>query len=436
MLALLAAFLASPLFAEPAFQQLLDSTPGQSAAAPTFEAAFAAPGAPTRKAVGIGLSHSGDPFDIPDFPLQQIASMLKEAGGTHYRPHLPMNEAVPEVSAAMLEKLKAAGSDPALFEALTDELAREGRWERMDGLVSTIAGSGIKLILVVGAGYRKEAPLYTTPEGKQDRVSPDRIGRDRYITLARWIAGAGVRRYGDRVEVWQVENEINVAGICKKVGWRVDEKSWSDKEYLKRLIAALSDTVHSEGRRLGRDLKTTHNFATDVGWKGWVSAAEVAQLDFRKDIGAYGPLGLDIIGLDSYANYFYGWPMHEDKLGKIVTEAKAAAGGRPVWILETGFPGAPSAKGFSEARQGEYFRGAFDSAFGAGADVVLAFGWFWNPRGWYTDNPKPLPWWHPQACEQYWSPIQVTPKPDGSKDVYLGKAWEEFKSASKRWLKD
>ena len=120
MLALLAAFLASPLFAEPAFQQLLDSTPGQSAAAPTFEAAFAAPGAPTRKAVGIGLSHSGDPFDIPDFPLQQIASMLKEAGGTHYRPHLPMNEAVPEVSAATLEKLEAAGSNPALLEAMSE----------------------------------------------------------------------------------------------------------------------------------------------------------------------------------------------------------------------------------------------------------------------------------------------------------------------------
>ncbi|MBI5243069.1 MAG: hypothetical protein HY922_05195 [Elusimicrobia bacterium] len=434
-------WVAAPAFAaDSAYQQLLNAVPEQvsqqSSPAPSFEEELVAGG---RKAQGIGLSHSGNPFDIPDFPLQQIASLLRENRGTHYRPHLPLNEAVPELSAESIEKLRQAGSNPAILDAMIDDLSKNGRWDRMDGLVDTFTGAGIKLILVVGAGYRKEAPFYAMPDGAKGRVSPDRLGRDLYITMAKWIAGAGVRRYGEKVGAWQVENEINIAGMVSHIGWRVAEDSWGDKEFLKRLLAALSETVHAEGRRLGRDLKTTHNFATDsTAWKGWAaSGEETEKVDFKKDIDDYGALGLDIIGIDLYANYFFGWPLRDGTVGKTVSEAVAAAGGRPVWVLETGFPRAPGLRGFSEARQGEYFRKTFDAAYGAGADLVLAFGWFWNPQGWYTDNPKPKPWWNPQAGEQYWSPISVTHRSDGSiKDVHFGAAWDEFKSASQRWVGD
>lgn len=65
---------------------------------------------------------------------------------------------------------------------------------------------------------------------------------------------------------------------------------------------------------------------------------------------------------------------------------------------------------------------------------MLAFGWFWNPQGWYTDNPNPLPWWHPQVGERFWSPLKVTHNPDGTQSVSYGKAWEEFEAAAARWL--
>ena len=65
---------------------------------------------------------------------------------------------------------------------------------------------------------------------------------------------------------------------------------------------------------------------------------------------------------------------------------------------------------------------------------MLAFGWFWNPKGWFTDSPKPPSWWSPQACEGHWSPITVTHKPDGGKDVRYGPAWGALQDASQRWL--
>jgi hypothetical protein len=191
--------------------------------------------------------------------------MLRQAGGTHYRPHMPLNEAMPEISAADLARLKLAVADPALLDQMVEDLSRNGSWKRMDELVDIFNQAGIKLILVAGAGYRKEAPLYTLPDGTKDHVSPDRIGRDVYIAMARWLVGAGVRRYGNRVEFWQAENEINTAWLVSYAGWRVKEPSWGDKPFLKKLLAGLCATVHAEGRRLGRDLKTTQNFATDGG---------------------------------------------------------------------------------------------------------------------------------------------------------------------------
>ena len=438
----------SVAFADSARQQLQDSAPesARQTHVPAVPADQAVPGAvdqrlPNGTAEGIGLSHSGNPFDIPDFSLAEIAGILSKAGGTHYRPHCPINEAVPEISAETLARLKKAATDPAVLEAMTADLAVNGRWDRMDGLVSNFSGAGIKLILVVGAGYRKEAPLFVMPDGAKDHVSPDRIGRDVYIAMARWIAGAAVRRYGDRVEFWQVENEINIARMVSFIGWRVSERSWGDRKFLDALITGLAQTVHAEGQRAGRPLKTTHNFATDgTAWKDEVNAHAVPEetsqpVDVVKDIGVFAVHDLDIVGLDLYANYFTGWPMQDAKEGRVVADAVAAAGGRPVWVLEAGFPRAPGLKGFTEARQAEYFRKLFDASYRAGAKVILAFGWFWNPHGWYTDDPKPKPWWSPQACEQYWSPISVKHNPDGSKNVHFGPALDEMKSASDRWLK-
>jgi len=383
----------------------------------------------SRKVTGIGIAHSGNPFDIPNFSPPEIARMIKDAGGTHYRPHLPLNEALPQISAQDMDRLRRAGSDPALLETMIDELSRHGRWDRMDGLVQAFTGSGIKLILVTGCGYKKEAPFYLTSDGALRQVSPDGIGRDVYLTLMKWLVGAGVRRYAGVVDTWQAENEINVAGETALLnGWRIKEKSWSDAGFLQQLVAVIADTIHQEGRRQGRQLRTTHNFAP-APWDGLVEHSGVAKL-----IETYGP-SLDIIGIDLYENYFLARPFLNKPALADVADAVRAAGGKPVWVLETGYARGPSQRGFSDANQAAYFQQMFDGAYTDGADLVLAFGWFWNPLGWYTDQKdQPLPWWSPMATEQYWSPLTVSYGPDGAKTVSYGPAWDVFKQAARKWV--
>lgn len=376
------------------------------------------------KAAGIGVAHSGDPFNIPDFTLSEIADLIRSAGGTHYRPHIPLNEAVPGISPENMTRLKKAASEPAILDAMIDELSRQGKWSRLDGLVDAFTRKGIKLILVAGCGYQKEAPLYRKADGSMESISPDRLGRDLYLAAVKWLAGAAVRRYGGRVEFWQVENEINIASFVARFGWRIKEDSWADKAYCKRLISALAAIVHSEGVKLKKNLKTTHNFATTT---------PLYTRNIPMDLAAFSAPGdLDIIGLDFYGNYLLGWPDSADASVRQLKETVRAAGGKPVWILETGYPGGPSQRGFSEKHQTEYFKGFINGAYDAGADLVLVFGWFWNPGGWFTDSKAPLPWWKPMAVERYWSPIHIGHRPDGTKELVFAGAWEEFKKAARK----
>ena len=368
-----------------------------------------------RRAEGIGISHSGDPLDIPDYRPAEIARMLKEAGGNYYRPHIPLKEALPFIDKAAMDKLRAASSDPALLDRLTEELSKNGDWKRIDGLVDAFYSEGIKLAVVAGCGYQREAPEAELG-GARTVISPDRIGRDLYMTLVKWYVGAAARRYASRIPVWQVENEINVANIHALAGWRINEASWKDRKYQLRLLRELSETVHAEGKRQSIKLRTAQNFATQTfGWESYV----------RDAAGA----GLDIAGIDLYGNYFFGWPLKDAEMADNVRRAKRAAGGGAVWVLEAGFARAPAARGFTPERQAEYFKRLLDSSYRGGADVVLVFGWFWNPKGWYLDGGNTPQWYSPMAAEPYWSPIEKLP--DG-KTVFHG-AWEEFKKAAQKW---
>lgn len=371
---------------------------------------------PNGKVSGLGISHSGDPYDIPDYSHADIARLIKKYGGKYYRPHIPLKEALPVISAQQVEQLKLAAQDPSVLEAMTDELARNGSWARIDAMVDTFYSHGIQLAAVAGCGYKKEIPALTRPDGKTVPATPSLLGPDVYVTMLKWYVGAAARRYAAKVPVWQVENEINTVATHVLGGWRIKDSAWSNYDYCIKVLRELSATVHAEGEKQGLELKTTQNFATNrSSWTKYV-----------KDSAPF----LDIIGLDMYANYVLGWPSADEKMANLVIEAKQAGGGKPVWILEAGYARAPAVKRFTPKNQAEYFKRLIDRSFRNGADVILVFGWFWNPAGWYTDSGKPAPWYSIMAAEPYWSP---TYKDKKTGSTVFGPAWDEFQKAAGKW---
>ena len=372
---------------------------------------------PTRRPQGLGFAHSGDPYDIPDFSHEEMAGIIKNYGGSYYRPHIPLKEALPEIDQEHLRRLKLAVYNPDELDSLTEELARNGKWDRIDALVDAFTSGGVKLILVVGCGYQKEAPLIKKADGKTVKVSPSAMGKELYLTLAKWYVGAAARRYASKVQVWQVENEINSALFHVIGKWRTKDPAWASRSYGIEMLKALSEVVHKEGARQGFALKTTQNFSTaKPGWEKYI-----------RDSAKY----VDIVGIDLYANYFFGFQPADRKMADCVLKAKAVSGGKPVWVLEAGFADGPSQRGFTPQAQAIYFKRLIDRCFRNGADVVLVFGWFWNPTGWYTNSGKPAPWYSPMATEAHWSPTSKDPK---TGKISFGPAWDEFKKAAEKWL--
>ncbi|HOX22679.1 MAG TPA: hypothetical protein PLL10_04380 [Elusimicrobiales bacterium] len=373
---------------------------------------------PNNKPLGLGISHAGDPYDIPGFSPEMITKVLQDHGGSYYRAHIPIKEAMPVISPNTYRRLLEAADNPQELDSLIDELAKTGKWERMDSLVDTFVSKGINLVLVVGCGYQMEAPLLAQTDGKQQKVSPKRLGRKTYLTMVKMYVGAAVRRYAAKVQVWQVENEINTMFAHAVAGWRIKDTGWINKSYGIEMLKELSEIVHKEGARQGLALKTTQNFAT--AWIGWEK--------YIRDSAQY----LDIIGIDLYANYFVGWPPADKQMADCVLKAKAAGGGKPVWVLEAGFADAPAIKGFSPQAQAAYFKRLIDRCFRNGAEVVMLFGWFYNPGGWQTNGTgKPAPWYSIYASEAHWNPTHVDPQ---TGEIICGPAWDEFKKSAQKWF--
>jgi hypothetical protein len=97
----------------------------------------------------------------------------------------------------------------------------------------------------------------------------------------------------------------------------------------------------------------------------------------------------DILAIDTYPNFVFAQPVRDDIVASRVREAVSLAGGRPVWVAETGIAVAHNsslhgvstvpATNFTEVNQADYFGRAFDAAMAEGATGFFVFGWWRDP---------------------------------------------------------
>ncbi len=295
-----------------------------------------------------------------------LALGLKEVGARWYRPGIPLRAIQNEINPCAEE---------------IESIIEKGNWRVFETVLTTLKKEGISLIAGIGIGYTNALPLISEEGCMKEKagthISPDLMGREKYIEMNYLFAKSAVRRFKEIVKIWQIENELNVA--CETVIWGWREGSlWCDWEFLDSLMDALYRAVKEEDP----DALITHNFHTDLHW--------------RDDVRRWYHY-IDIIGLDAYPNYLNGKRTYGKEVGKRVGIAKGSFPEKPVIVLETGYPTAPAERNFSEEGQTRYIRDAINSTFENGGSGFLYFTFITSEK----EEIKGL-----QAVEPFWGLIR------------------------------
>jgi hypothetical protein len=323
----------------------------------------------------LGASSGASSSDFV-FGLSQVDAgalpLTAQLGVRWVRPAINWGEVEPTLASPGLTVAQVK-ANPGLVE----DYSRSARWSGPDALLGSMTSAGIQGFVIVGHGYAWRLPLF-----RGVPASPDAIGREQYLGHLYLHVRAAVERYdGDGyldapgiapVRRWQLENELNEAFLTALWGWRQPSfeaatgSAWQDWDFLTRLLDTLVDAVKSSDQ----GALTAVNFHTDVSD---ALSASLGKKTWRQAIEAWSSK-VDIVGVDVYPNYYRAQPVRGAVVGERVSEAQRLAGGKPVMVLETGYPSGPSAAGFDEAAQDAFIRAAYASAVAAGARGYFHFG--------------------------------------------------------------
>lgn len=319
-----------------------------------------------------------EPVELPEFmfglsqvPADGIA-IAHEVGARYLRPTLSWRTVEPTVVAEGLT-LDAVRSDPEGIR----QWAATRDWSSFDQRLDEIADAGLVPVPIIGHGYTPTLPLL---EGVP--AAPDVLGREEYLARQYRFVRSVVERYdgdgiddapsGLRIELWQTENELNQAFFTAIFGWRHPAvlgafgSAWQDWGYVTRILETLRLAV----KDADPTALTTMNFHTDVH-PGLNEA--FANPGWIESIRHWRGL-MDVVSFDAYPNYYRSTPPNGNAVGERAAIVKARACGRPVVVMETGYPTGPSEGGYDEAKQAQFIRDAFDSSVAAGVRGFFLFG--------------------------------------------------------------
>lgn len=327
---------------------------------------------------GDGCPQDYEPVELPEFlfglsqlPADAIA-IAQEVGAGALRPTLSWRVVEPTLTAQGLT-LDGVRGDPAGISAW----AASRDWSNFDQRLGAIVDAGLQAVPIVGHGYTTTLPLLGGVP-----AAPDVLGREEYLARQYRFTRAVVERYdgdgvddapsGLRIPLWQTENELNQAFFTAVFGWRhpalfaAFSSAWQDWPYVTRILETLRLAV----RDADPTALTTMNFHSDVhpgineyiGHPGWLAA-----------IGEWRDQ-MDVVSFDAYPNYYRASPTYGRTVGMRASQVRLQACGRPVVVMETGYPTGPSESGYDEAQQAQFIRDAFDSSVAAGVRGFFLFG--------------------------------------------------------------
>ncbi len=259
--------------------------------------------------------------------------------------------------------------------ALVDELTARADWSVPDATLAAASKLGLHVIGFVGAS--------SPPTLDGAPLDPAKLGTESYIAEQALATRAIVRRYGRArvgtpadvatIEVWQTENELNIAPAASLIGWRTPaglaaftSSPWADFQFQTALLTGLRDAVLAEDADAVTEININTDmndaFNTQFGRPGWEDVV-VAWRDLA-----------DVIGFDTYPNYYVAQPADGTIVGQRAKRfLQLVHPGQQVMVVETGYPNGPAARGFSAASQQQFLQQAWTSCRDAGVSGFMPF---------------------------------------------------------------
>ncbi len=299
-------------------------------------------------------------------------AIARDAGAKIFRSTFAWGELEPNV-----QKLSLTLDQVRDPQVVADYIAQQD-WTGWETRVQEAQTAGLAVLPIVGHGYSGNLPWVAG-----EKATPDALGREEYLARQYLVTRATVERFdadgeqdapgNPRVDLWQIENEVNQAFLTAVFGWRhpsflnAFQSAWADTAFVQKLVEVLATAV----RDADTEALTVANFHSDVHPQINRDFGQPAWWEWLSDWHPF----LDVVGLDAYPNYYVADPVQGDALAERIKTLTEHACGRPVIVMETGYPSGPAEqREFSEEKQAQYFEQAFESAVGAGASGFLWFG--------------------------------------------------------------
>ena len=196
-------------------------------------------------------------------------------------------------------------------------------WQPYDVMIDGLARKGIGLLAIVACG-------------QIDMVSknPSDVGADEYIKVAGQLTKAIVARYKDRIHYWALENEVNAWEGHASILFRF--RKTTDQYWLNPSLNGFRDNLMETLYRSVKDADKDAKTVAPIHYGAW--AGEITGFH-----DSYIPRNYDVLGVTLYSDYMNIVPPYltpEQVAQDYVSRATkfSTANGRPVIVLETGFP--------------------------------------------------------------------------------------------------
>lgn len=297
--------------------------------------------------------------------IDRLVSDLKAANAKWYRPNFIWIDIEPVIKVASMTRAGITYS--MIYRYAFPEYYSDWStypyfyrpdWSVYDILTSKLYDNGINIFPVICNGDSKQLPLY---KGEHIYPGSQYVSKESYMAHAKLHAAAVAMRYKYKIQYYQAENELNCAGL-QVFPWLARDGywAWNDWTFQTNLLTTIAGAIRSKDS----DALIATNFVTILcDWHShindWTSGANAVLLD--------------VVGVDVYSNYLYGWPIDVNSVGGCVTEAYQYSNGKPVIVSETGYPTNPSYLGYNESNQSTYVWNNMEDAWSHNAKGFLYY---------------------------------------------------------------